>query len=427
MLGTTESETLTDVRGRYWIVKGRSFVRAVIHGCVICKRHEGAPYDSPPAPPLPDFRVREDPAFTYTGVDFAGTLFVRSETSHSSDKTWICLFTCLVTRAVHLDVVPDLSTETFIRCLKRFTARRGLPHLFLSDNGKTFKAAARFLSVVFKDETVQEYLSTQGSQWIFNVERAPWWGGAFERMVRSTKRCLRKVVGRTKFSSDELLTALIEIEAVINSRPLSYVSSTDCEEPLTPSHLIVGRRLLSLPDHLGCASEPGDEDFEVDANQLTKRVKHMAAVLNHFWKRWRSEYLNELRESHRHSSKKGVGRPPMSRGDIVIVHDDALPRGLWKTGRIEEVLTMGYRELRVASRERQHTLLRRPLQLLYPLEISSSPECIDTGSTATKSDMPATVPAMLPRNPRGALYVQQPRERTKGGGLGSESCRTSAK
>lgn len=185
-------ETLTEVRSRYWIVKGRSLTRAIVHKCTKCKKYEGPPFDSPPPPPLPEFRIKDDPAFTYVGVDFAGPLFVRSGVS---SKVWICVFTCLVTRAIHLDIVDNLSTDTFLRCLKRFAARRGLPRKFLSDNGKTFKAAAQFLSAIFNDETVQEHLTTQGSQWIFNVERAPWWGGAFERMVRSTKRCLRKMIG----------------------------------------------------------------------------------------------------------------------------------------------------------------------------------------------------------------------------------------
>ena len=187
----------------------------MVHRCTICKKHEGAPFNGPPPPPLPEFRVKEDHAFTYTGVDFAGPVFVRN--SSGSSKAWICLFTCLVTRAIHLDIVSDLSTTTFIQCLKRFAARRGLPRKFLSDNGKTFQAAAKFLSVVFKDDAIQELLVNQGSQWIFNVERAPWWGGVFERLVKSTKRCLRKMVGRANFSLDELLTAVIKIEAVINS------------------------------------------------------------------------------------------------------------------------------------------------------------------------------------------------------------------
>ena len=367
-------ETLTEVRQGYWIVRGRSLVRAIIHRCITCRKHEGAPFKSPPPPPLPEFRIKEDPAFTYTGVDFAGPLFVRTGASSSSHKEWICLFTCLVIRAVHLDIVYDLSTTSFIRCLKRFAARRGLPRKFLSDNGKTFKAAARFLSVIFKDETVREHLVNQGSQWIFNVERAPWWGGVFERMVKSAKRCLRKTLGRAIFSSDALHTAVVEIEAVINSRPLSYVSATDLEEPLTPSHLLVGRRLLNLPDYLGHVCDPGSEDFEVNASQLTRRVKHLAGVLNHFWKRWRLEYLTELRENHRYSTKKTPCRLSVSKGDIVVVHDDTLPRGFWKLGQIQEVLTGRDNQpraalVRVAARDRQHALMRRPLRLLYPLEI----------------------------------------------------------
>ena len=139
-------------------------------------------FKPPPPSPLPTFRVKEDPAFTYTGIDFAGPLFVHGY-ENFTQKVWICLFTCYVTRAVHLDVVPDQSAETFIRCLKRFSARRGLPTKFISDNGKTFKAAAKYLKTVFKDGEVKEYLTGLGTDWIFNVEPAPWWGGAFERMV----------------------------------------------------------------------------------------------------------------------------------------------------------------------------------------------------------------------------------------------------
>ena len=135
----------------------------------MCKKFEGAPFEGPPPSPLPEFRIKEDPSFTYTGVDFTGPLFARSGYFSGSSKVWICVLTCLVTRAIHLDIVCDLSTDTFLRCLKRFAARRGLPRKILSDNGKTFKAAAKFLSVVFKDETIQEHLANQGSQWIFNV------------------------------------------------------------------------------------------------------------------------------------------------------------------------------------------------------------------------------------------------------------------
>ena len=149
---------------------------------------------------------------------------------------------------MHLDAVSDQSTQTFIRCLNRFAARRGLPRKFISDNGKTFKVADKYIKVVFKDATVKEHLAGLGCEWLFNIERAPWWVGAFERMVKSTKRCLRKMIGRAHFSFDELLTALAEIEAVINSRPLFYLTADDVEEPLTPSHPLVGRRILGTKD-----------------------------------------------------------------------------------------------------------------------------------------------------------------------------------
>ena len=169
-------ETLTEVRTKYWVPRGRTVTKKVIHQCVTCRKFEGLPYKAPAPPPLPECRVTQVPAFTYTGVDFAGPLIVRVLTKKST-KVWIALFTCYVTRAVHLDTVPDQTTTTFIRCLKRFIARRGLPSRLISDNGKTFKATSRYLEAVFNDKTVQEYLSGVRVEWQFNVERAPC-GGA---------------------------------------------------------------------------------------------------------------------------------------------------------------------------------------------------------------------------------------------------------
>ena len=200
-----------------------------------------------------------------------------------SKKVWICLFTCCVSRAVHLELVLDMTTATFIRCIKRFAARRGLPRKFLSDNAKTFKSAAKVLRTVCDHPDVRGYLSLAGIDWSFNLEKAPWWGGLFERMIRSTKRCLRKVVGRAKFSYDEMHTAIVEIEAIVNSRPLAYIHPDDLEQALTPSHLLVGRRLLSLPDHL-TYFEPEDEDFELATEAFQRRAKHLNSVLNHFWR-----------------------------------------------------------------------------------------------------------------------------------------------
>ena len=122
----------------------------------------------PPAPSLPEFRVREYPAFTYMRVDFAGPLYVKSHEISDGGKVWICLYTCCVTRAVHLELVPNLTVQTFIQSFKRFTARRGFPCTLVSGNGKTFKAVAKIIERMLNEAEVQQYTARMGPEWHFN-------------------------------------------------------------------------------------------------------------------------------------------------------------------------------------------------------------------------------------------------------------------
>lgn len=284
---------------------------------------------------------------------------------------WLCLFTCGVTRAIHIDIVTDLSPQSFIRCLKRFISRRGLPSLVVSDNGTTFKASAKIIKSILSHPEVQHLLSEINLKWIFNVERAPWWGGFFERMIQLLKRCLRKLIGRAKLSYEELLTSVSEVELILNSRPLTYTSATDLEEPLTPSHLLTRRRLLSLPDHLCYGNS--EEDYHPDSSRVTlnKRMKYLDTILKHFWSRWKREYLVELRENHRQF--KGKKPDHVSVGDVVIIHDET-PRGMWRLGIIEKELKGKDQEtrgvvVRVKSGRGPSSFLKRPIQRLYPLEV----------------------------------------------------------
>ena len=367
-------ETLTELRSNYWVLRGRAVVRQYIYHCHICRRFESQPY-SAPSPPLPPFRVQEEPPFTYTGVDFAGPLYIKTTTPASSEKVWICIYTCCIVRAIHLEVVPNLSAQSFLRCFKRFAARRGLPKRMVSDNGKTFKSAAKTIRSIMTNEKVTNELSGRKVEWVFNIERAPWWGGIFERMVRSTKRCLKKMIGRTKLSYDELLTILAEVEAIVNSRPLSYISPSDLEEPLTPSHLLVGCRLLSLPDSSYYEREMGDETFMTTPEVLSKRMVLLNRLMQKFWQRWKSEYLLELRNSHK--AEKGTPKREMiAEGDVVLVHDDLVKRSFWKIGLVTEVIpgrddVVRGAVVKVCSGG-SCTLLRRPIQCLYPLETSCS-------------------------------------------------------
>ena len=247
--------TLADVREKFWIVRGRQVVKKLIGRCVICRRHKGKPLRGPLAPPLPPFRIQQAPAFQNIGLDNAGPLFV-----NGSEKVWILLFTCCVTRAIHLELVESLSTDAFLRAMRRFTARRGVPSFIVSDNAQTFKAASKFLNRV----------GQQTIQWSFNLPRAPWWGGVFERLIRSVKRCLRKVVGGARLTRDELNTVITEVEMVINARPLGYVGMTsdDMEPPLTPSHLLHGRRISQM------AEEPVVGGSADNAGRISSRIWH---------------------------------------------------------------------------------------------------------------------------------------------------------
>ena len=150
--------------------------------------------------------------------------------------------------------------------------------MIVSDNGKTFKATSKELHSLTKHSEVQQF-STLGIKWNFNLPKAPWWGGLFERLVKSTKCCLRKILGQSKLTYEELTTVLVEVEGVLNSRPLTYVSPNDIEEPLIPSHLLIGRRIMSLPDHLCCVEE---EDSDSGHDVLTRRMRHLNQLLEQF-------------------------------------------------------------------------------------------------------------------------------------------------
>lgn len=161
-------ETLTELRAKYWVVKGRSLVKRIISKCVICRRHEGLPYKAPPPPPFPSFRVTEWPPFTFTGVDYADPLSVCPDHpihARCDQKVWVCVYTCCVTRAVHIEIVTNLSSQSFLRSFKRFTSRRGLPHKIISDNASTFKSAAKVINEVVLDPAVSKHLFGLKIEW----------------------------------------------------------------------------------------------------------------------------------------------------------------------------------------------------------------------------------------------------------------------
>ena len=205
----------------------------------------------------------------------------------------------------------------------------------------------------------------------------------FERLVKSVKLSLKKVIRNARLNYDELSTVLVEVEAALNSRPLTYVFD-EMEELLTPSHLIVGRRILSVPSK-DTSNEVGQTE-----ETLTRRARFLQRTLDHFWNRWRSGYLTHLREYH-HSSKRANFVRKLQVGDIVCVHENKTPRQQWRLGKIERLLRgrdghVRSAVVRVKSGNSPTAEWRRPLQRLYPLEVKLD----------TETDNPALQVANVP-------------------------------
>ena len=196
------NETLAELRQNYWLPRGRQLVGKLIHTCRICKWYKGIGYEIRKLADLPEGRVQGPTAFADIGIDFASSLYVKSE--GDLQKTYFCIFTYSASRAVHLQTMPNLSTAALIHCLKRFIARRGLPNRITSGNAKTFKKANKEIWRILKDAEVQGYITQRNIVWKFILERAPWFGRFCERMVQMVKQPLRKILGNATLNCVKL-------------------------------------------------------------------------------------------------------------------------------------------------------------------------------------------------------------------------------
>lgn len=373
------NSVITAARQRYWIPSIRRVVRSLLKKCVTCRKVSGRPYSAPEAPPLPKSRTLCSKPFSVTGVDFTGALFVRS--TGGEQKVYICLFTCANTRAVHLEVVTDLTEENFMQAFRRFVGRKSLPQLMISDNASTYQSAAKELEKLFTSTILSERLGRHGTMWQFIPKKAPWYGGFWERLIGLTKTTLKKVLGRAFISLSDLQTIVVEIEAILNDRPLTY-TSTDLNdpEPLCPSHLLYGRRIVSLPYPL-VNEDPKDPDYL--ATPIRGMFTRQTQLIQHFQNRWKQEYLTALREFHK---AKGTTNPQMIKvGDVVLIHDDS-PRARWKMAVIEKVIMGNDGYVRAAEVRTSNGRTNRPITKLYPLEIVSEDELINTSNINNEDD-----------------------------------------
>jgi hypothetical protein len=372
--------TLSQIRQEFWIPAGRAKVYHVIHKCKKCKKFDSGPYELPPMPSLPAQRVLKSIPFSNTGLDYLGPLYVKTRGQSSTSKTWICLFTCLVTRAIHLEVVEDLTAEQFLLCLQRFIGRRGKPSVIYSDNGGQFKlihtVCDKIWSEVICGDCVTNYISSEGIKWMFITEKAPWMGGVYERLVRQIKQCLKKSLGKLCLSVVQLQTLVVQIEAVLNSRPLTYVGSdieTGCV--LTPGHFLSPNYYTGMP---AVCDDPKDPEYFRQLSSADKIVELWKKGQRHddqFWKVWKNQYLLSLREKWQLNVKQPVhkARVKPKLGDIVQIYSDSESRGTWKLAKIKRLITSKDGNIRsVAVSLSNGNVLTRSIGHLYPLECSAT-------------------------------------------------------
>ncbi|XP_053388629.1 uncharacterized protein LOC128551740 [Mercenaria mercenaria] len=366
LLHSGVSSVVTQLRQLYWIPSIRRSVQSVLKKCVACKKVNGRSYMSPDAPPLHKIRVEDAKPFRVTGIDFSGALHVRDRDSREM-KAYVCLFTCASTRAVHLELVPDMTTDTFIHALRRFCCRRSVPEVIMSDNATTFHASSRYVHELFQDERVQHNLTTRGIEWKFIPKRAPWHGGWWERLIGLTKETLKKVLGRSFVTYQTLSTVVTEIEAILNDRPLTYVTSDSSDpEPLTPSHLMFGRRFTSLPFSHNDTDNLDPTSGNLSNHQsIIKQARIQQTLVEHFYQRWRREYLTGLRENHQAT---GNNSQTISVGDVVQIHDET-PRTRWRLAVVQQLIPGKDGLFRSAVVKTSTGVTNRPLVKLFPLEV----------------------------------------------------------
>jgi hypothetical protein len=336
------SSTTSELHRGFWTQRLRRFVKSTLGFCRRCRRLQSRRLQ-PPEGRLPRARIQEARPFENTGLDHFGPIQLRDGT-----KSWVLLFTCAVTRAVHLEVVLSLDAAHTALAIRRFFARRGPASLFLSDNGPAFTALAKLLRGVFT--------------WRFIPAAAPWWGGYWERLVGTVKRACKKTLGHASISTEELRTVLAEVEDRVNRRPLV---ADEEHGSLTPAHFLFGANPPPL-ESIGRESTSPPASNEKTIQRLAGRRRLLAA---HLWSRWRQEYLTSLRGWRRGPATTTA--PLVSVGDVVLMAPPdgvKLPRDLWPLGRVAELIHGGDGRVRACFLQiRKHTV-RRPLDRLYPLE-----------------------------------------------------------
>ena len=320
------NQVLAKLRERFWILSAREAIREFLNRCFTCRRLKAKPSSQIMAP-LPSHRTKPSlRAFATTAVDFCGPFMTKQGRGKAQIKRYMAVFTCTATRAVHLEMAIDLSTDAFLNVLSRFVSRRGVPSDIISDNGSNFVGAVSELKRLVGDldhQKVTNELTALGATWHFNPPAAPHFGGVHESMVKSAKRAVYAVLKKADVTDEELATCFTSVEGMLNARPLTYQSADPTDDvPLTPNHFLFGQT--------GGTFAPATATTDFNPRKRWRLVQHL---LDQTWKRWQREWVPTLNPVRKWRQEL----PDLKIGDVVIVAASELPRGQWPLARVEDV------------------------------------------------------------------------------------------
>lgn len=368
VLGHAGAQTvLSNIRLNYWPLNGLREIKKIVHNCVTCYRFKAIACQQFMSD-LPKDRVQMSRPFTKVGVDFGGPFFIRSSKLRKAptQKSYMAMFVCMVTKAVHIELVSDLSTEAFLLTLKRFIARRGNPQVIYSDNATNFlgsknqlKNFHNFFQNKENTEVISNFLSLKQIQWRFIPPKSPHWGGLWESAIKSAKYHIYRIVGDTRLTFEEFSTVLAQIEAILNSRPLVKMSNDPSDlSILTPGHFLIGDSLTSF-------SEP--DITEIQHNKLS-RWQLCAKMQQNFWNKWSKDYLNLLQNRPKWL-KPAVN---LKINDVVLLKEDNMRPLEWPLAKIVEILPSRDHKIRVVKVKIKDGIFTRNITKICPLPIDET-------------------------------------------------------
>lgn len=345
-----------------WIINARSIIRSRIYKCLPCFKHRPTNH-APLMGDLPAARVIPAKPFLSTGLDYGGPFTIKMLNFRfvKHVKVYICLFICMVTKAVHIEVATDLTTESFLGCLTRFISRRGICRDIYSDCGSNLIGANAELQRIIKTTIhesnakvqIQRFTSTQEIKFHFNPPAAPHQGGLWENAIKRAKYHLHRVLGNSVITLPEFTTLTVRIEAMLNSRPLTPLSNDPSEiGVLTPGHFLTGGPLVSIPER----------DFTPVPSNRLKHWQLVQKFYQHIWRRWSIEYLHTLQQR----TKWNAHRDNLKVGDLVLMHSQSPPLE-WPLARVTQVHPGQDGVVRVATVKTGCGSYTRPVVKLFPL------------------------------------------------------------